>query len=92
MRSQDVEYKFRRLDALFKKVSGIPKPKDDSKSKFGKNFKIDNITIDGNQGDVNWEDFIKIDNGNMGGRGDDGSDDQGEEEIINREDPSGEEL
>ena len=33
------------------------------KRKIPKNIKIDNINIDGNGGDVNWEDFIKINNG-----------------------------
>ena len=56
----DVENKIKKIDTLYNKVANTAKPKE---SKLGKNIKIDNITIDGNQGDVNWEDFIKINNG-----------------------------
>lgn len=73
LKNIDVENKIKRVDTLFMRVSNIQKPKDANKDKY-KNIKIDNITIDGNQGDVNWEDFIKIDNG-RGGRDDDNEDD-----------------
>jgi hypothetical protein len=53
------------VNRTFTRVSSIPKPKE-KKEKVGKkpkNFKIENITIDGNSGeDVNWEDFVKINN------------------------------
>ncbi len=79
---------------MYTKVSSIPKPKDPS-SKFGKNIKIDNITIDGNQGDVNWEDFIKINNG-PGGGGDDEiprNNQKGKRKIVgDDEDPNSEDL
>ena len=47
------------------RVSSIPKPKEEKAkagkySKFGDNIKIENLTIDGNQGDINWDDLIKI--------------------------------
>ena len=48
------------------KISSKSKPADARKSKFGKNFKMDNITFNGNSGDMNWEDMIKI-----GGQDDD---------------------
>ena len=47
---------------MLTRVSNIQKPKNDY-SKMGKNIKIDNITIDGNSGDQDWGDFIKINNG-----------------------------
>mmetsp|Transcript_4924 Transcript_4924/g.3530 ORF Transcript_4924/g.3530 Transcript_4924/m.3530 type:complete len:192 (+) Transcript_4924:2124-2699(+) len=59
----ELEVKVKKVDTIYTRVSGIQKPKEkkeEGKSKFGNNFKIDNITIDGNSGDVNWEDFIKI--------------------------------
>lgn len=59
-KAQDVENKIKRVDTLYTKVAAASKPKE---SKLNKNIKIDNITIDGNSGDVNWEDFIKINNG-----------------------------
>lgn len=58
---------------MFTRVSNIQKPKDLNKDKY-KNIKIDNITIDGNEGG-NWEDFIKIDNGRGGNRDWDNDDD-----------------
>lgn len=58
--------KVKKVEAVFGRVNNIQKPKE-AGSKFGKNIKIDNITIDGNQGDVNWEDFIKINNGDEEG-------------------------
>jgi hypothetical protein len=48
------------LENVYNRISNTPKPKE---KKLPNNFKINNITIDGNQGDVNWEDFIKVDNG-----------------------------
>lgn len=61
LKMSDLEVKLKRVETVLKRVSDIPKPKED-KAKF-KNVKIDNITIDGNSGDINWEDFIKINNG-----------------------------
>ena len=43
----------------------MPKPKEKKppvKGKKNKNFKFENITIDGNSGDANWEDFVTINN------------------------------
>jgi len=42
-------------------VNSIPKPKEEKKARPD-NIKIDNITIDGDS-DVNWEDFIKVNQG-----------------------------
>lgn len=58
----DLEFRLRRLDQTFNRVNGIPKPKENKKKKIPKNIKIDNMTFDGNS-DVNWEDFIHVDNG-----------------------------
>ena len=55
----DLDLRIKKVEAVYTKVSSIPKPKEAVKG--NKNIKIDNITIDGNS-DVNWEDFIKIDN------------------------------
>jgi len=67
----DIEVKVKRVETLFTKMSSKSKPKEPSSSssssgnsKYGKNIKIDNITIDGNSGDMNWDDLIKINNGN----------------------------
>ena len=58
----------KRVEAVFQRVNGISKPKTEEKEKKNKNkfknVKLDNITIDGNSGDVNWEDFITINNPN----------------------------
>lgn len=59
----DLEKKIERLNQSFSKAANTPKPKEEKKKKIPKNIKIDNIKIDGNEGDVNWEDFIKINNG-----------------------------
>jgi len=55
-----LEAKLTILGNVYNRISNTPKPKE---KKLPNNFKINNITIDGNQGDVNWEDFIKVDNG-----------------------------
>ena len=46
------------------RVSGKSRPKEPKipSSKFGKNIKLDNITFEGNSGDINWEDLIKTSN------------------------------
>ena len=52
-------------------MSSIPKPKEPKeqkekgkkKGKMPKNIKIDNITFDGDMGDIDWNDFIKVNNG-----------------------------
>lgn len=65
----DLDTRVKRVETIYTRVNGIQKPKskENPYSKFGKNIKMDNITFDGNSGDVNWEDFIKINNG-PGGR------------------------
>jgi hypothetical protein len=63
----ELEVKAKRVETLFTKMSSKTKPKEpkepSSTSKYGKNIKIDNMTFDGNSGDINWEDLIKINNG-----------------------------
>lgn len=56
----DLENKVKRVEMVLLKVSSKSKPAEPRKSKFGKNFKMDNITFNGNSGDMNWEDMIKI--------------------------------
>ena len=68
-KSGEVEAKITRVNSVYTRVSSTPKPKE-KRPKRPKNFKIDNITIDGNSGG-NWEDFIKVDNGGYGGYDDD---------------------
>jgi hypothetical protein len=66
LRVADIDFKMTRMSATYTRISSIAKPKDPNAGKKGKkmpkNFKIDNITFDGNS-DVDWNDFIKIDNG-----------------------------
>ena len=53
-RSSEVDFKITMLNKQFTKVSSMPKPKEKKqpgKGKKNKNFKIENITIDGNSGD-----------------------------------------
>ena len=56
----DLEARVKKIEQLLVKVGSKSKPKDPRASKFGKNFKMDNITFNGNSGDMNWEDMIKI--------------------------------
>lgn len=63
-RTSEVDFKITSLNRLFTRISSIPKPKEKKvpvKNK-NKNFKIENVTIDGNSGDANWEDFVTINN------------------------------
>lgn len=60
----DLDLRIKRVESVLVRVSSTPKPKEEKKKQRPKNIKMDNITIDGNSGDVNWEDFIKINNGN----------------------------
>jgi hypothetical protein len=66
LRVADIDFKMTRMTATYARVSNIAKPKDPNAGKKGKklpkNFKIDNITFDGNSG-MDWSDFINIDNG-----------------------------
>lgn len=67
----DLDFKITRVNGLLTRLSSIPKPKE-KKKKLPKNFKIDNMTFNGKDGEnINIEDFIKYDNG----------DDTEEEEI-----------
>lgn len=59
----ELEAKLQRLSTLYTKVSSTAKPKE--KKKMPKNIKIDNMTFDGDS-DMNWEDFININNGGSG--------------------------
>lgn len=57
----EIESRLKRVEVIYSRVNNIQKPKAKTDySKFGKNIKMDNITFDGNSGDVNWDDFIKI--------------------------------
>lgn len=55
--------KLKRIDSTYQRLNSIPKPKEEKKKggkgKMPKNIKIENMTIDGNEG-VNWEDFVKV--------------------------------
>lgn len=54
--------KVQRANSVLTRVSNIQKPKEKKAPKKGRNnFKMENVTIDGNEG--NWEDFVKFDNG-----------------------------
>lgn len=55
-KSSDLDAKIRKAELVYNRVAATSRPKP----KF-ENIKIDNITIDGNEGG-NWEDFIKIEN------------------------------
>jgi hypothetical protein len=53
-RSSEVDFKITALNRIFTRISSMPKPKEKKppvKGKKNKNFKIENITIDGNSGD-----------------------------------------
>ena len=54
-KASDLETKIKKVELVFNRVSAIARPKPKLE-----NIKIDNITIDGNEG--NWEDYIKIEN------------------------------
>jgi hypothetical protein len=55
-KASDLESKIKKVEIVFNRISNIARPKPKLE-----NIKIDNITIDGNEGG-NWEDFIKIEN------------------------------
>ena len=55
-KASDLETKIKKVEIVYNRVSAISRPKAKME-----NIKIDNITIDGNEGG-NWEDFIKIEN------------------------------
>jgi hypothetical protein len=57
----DIDMKLQRLTSLYTRISSTPKPKEKKKT-MPKNIKIDNMTFDGDS-DINWEDFIKVNNG-----------------------------
>ena len=59
-RVSELDAKLTRANSVLTRVSSIPKPKE-KKNKKPQNVKMENVTIDGNEGD--WEDFVKIDNG-----------------------------
>lgn len=56
----------------YNRLNNTPQPKEKKAKKMPKNFKIDNMTFDGNS-DINWEDFVHINNGD--------EDDQQQEET-----------
>lgn len=56
----ELDAKLTRANAVLTRISSIPKPKEKKAEKV-KNIKMENVTIDGNEGD--WEDFVKIENG-----------------------------
>jgi len=56
----ELDAKITRANAVLTRISSIPKPKE-KKNKKPKNVKMENITIDGNEGD--WEDFVKFETG-----------------------------
>ena len=57
----ELDAKLTRVNAVFTRISSIPKPKEKKAPKKAKNIKMENVTIDGNEGD--WEDFVKFDSG-----------------------------
>jgi hypothetical protein len=57
----ELDAKLTRANAVFTRISSIPKPKEKKAPKKLKNIKMENVTIDGNEGD--WEDFVKFDSG-----------------------------
>jgi hypothetical protein len=64
-RTSEIDFKITQVNRVLSRVSSIPKPKEKKPAagaKKNKNIKFENITIDGNEGDVNWEDFVKINN------------------------------
>ena len=62
----ELDAKLTRANAVFTRVSSIPKPKE-KRAKKPKNIKLENVTIDGNEG--NWEDFVKFENAGSGEEG-----------------------
>lgn len=80
--------RIKRVEAVFQRVSSIAKPKTEEKEKKNKNkfknVKLDNITIDGNSGDVNWEDFININNPNDAD-GDEDTNQQNKEDFTSED-------
>lgn len=62
-RTSEIDFKITSLNRVFTRISSIPKPKEKKAAgKKSKNFKIENVTFDGNSGDANWEDFVTINN------------------------------
>ena len=62
-RISDIDMKITRANGHLNRLTSIPKPKE-KKKKLPKNFKIDNMTFNGKDGEnLNLEDFIKYDNG-----------------------------
>ena len=63
-RTSEIDFKLTLVNRTLTRVSSIPKPKEKKpEKKRPKNFKLENVTIDGNSGeDVNWEDFVNINN------------------------------
>ena len=73
LRTAEVDIKLTRANNILTRISSIPKPKVKA-PKRPKNFKLDNITINGMEGDnINIEDFIKY------------SDNTADEEVDNPE-------
>ena len=70
-RVNELDAKLTRANAVLTRVSSIPKPKEKKKPK---NVKMENVTIDGNEG--NWEDFVKIETGS----GDEDKQEQGQQQ------------
>jgi hypothetical protein len=65
----DIDLRLKRVNNIFDRVSNTPKPKAETEKtgkkknrKMPKNIKIDNMTFDGNS-DMNWDDFITMNNG-----------------------------
>ena len=61
-KQSDLETKVKKAEAVIVKVGNTAKPKNANSNFNGKNIKIDNMTFNGDS-DVNWGDFIKINNG-----------------------------
>lgn len=73
LRTEEVGTKITRAQNILTRISSIPKPKVKA-PKRPKNFKLDNITFNGMDGEnINIEDFIKY------------SDSTGEEEAENHD-------
>lgn len=56
----EVDQKAFRLYDDFTRLSSTPKPKEKKVKKPNRNITINNITVDGSEGDVNWEDYVKF--------------------------------
>ena len=74
----ELDAKLTRANAVFTRISSIPKPKEKKPVKKAKNFKMENVTIDGNEGD--WEDFVKFDNGEEDTKGEQQQEKQSEDQ------------